>query len=83
MNVDDQINEILISTLQLADRRVRLTESSGLLGVMPELDSMAVVSIIGEIEERFGIVVEDDEIDASTFQTVGTLTAFVRRKLGS
>ena len=30
-------------------------------GDLPEFDSMAIVSIITEIEENFGFVAEDDE----------------------
>ncbi len=43
---------------------------------------MAVVGLINMMEERFGFVVEDDEIDGSTFATVGSLVDFVNGKLG-
>lgn len=43
---------------------------------------MAVVGVINLIEERFGFVVEDDEIDGSSFASVGTLVEFVEGKLG-
>lgn len=52
-----------------------------LLGAVPELDSMAVVGLINMMEEHFGFIVEDDEIDGSAFATVGTLTDFVQGKL--
>jgi acyl carrier protein len=42
---------------------------------------MAVVGLINMMEERFGFVVEDDEIDGSTFATVGSLVDFVDGKL--
>jgi acyl carrier protein len=42
---------------------------------------MAVVNLIAALEEHFGISVDDDEISATTFETVGSLTAFVRQKL--
>jgi acyl carrier protein len=41
---------------------------------------MAVVSLIGALEERFGIEVDDDDISASTFETLGSLAAFVEQK---
>jgi acyl carrier protein len=44
---------------------------------------MAVVNLITALEEHFGIVVEDDEIGASTFETLGTLAAFVQQKTGA
>jgi acyl carrier protein len=58
-----------------------MTADTALLGAVPELDSMAVVSVITTLEERFGFAVADDEIDGSTFATVGSLVGFVQRKL--
>lgn len=58
-----------------------LASDTPLLGAIPEFDSMAVVSIITALEDQFGFAVDDDEIDASVFETVGTLVAFVEGKL--
>ena len=58
-----------------------LRPESALLGSVAELDSMAVVGILTAIEERFGIVVNDDDVDGSTFATVSSLVGFVRSKL--
>jgi acyl carrier protein len=51
------------------------------MGSVAELDSMAVVSILTALEDRFGFVVDDDEIDGRTFASVASLTAFVKSKL--
>jgi acyl carrier protein len=48
---------------------------------VPELDSMAVASVLTSLEERFGFTIHDDEIDGSTFETVGSLVSYVRGKL--
>lgn len=53
-----------------------------LLGAVPELDSMAVVTLITTMEDRFGISVEDDEISGETFASVGSLADFVANKMG-
>jgi acyl carrier protein len=42
---------------------------------------MAVVNLLTALEEHFGFSVDDDEIDASTFASVGSLRAFVAHKL--
>ena len=76
----DEVKTILIDVLGLGDAGQRLDADSPLLGSLPELDSMAVVSVIGALEERFGIVVDDDDISASTFETLGSLAAFVAEK---
>ena len=67
--------------LNLCGQPDELTISSPLLGAIPELDSMAVVSIITALEEDFGFVIDDDEISADSFETLGSLVAFVERKL--
>lgn len=58
-----------------------LKPDTTLLGAIPEFDSMAVVTIITALEDQFGFTVDDDEIDASIFETVGSLVAFVEGKL--
>jgi acyl carrier protein len=58
-----------------------LERGTALLGNLPELDSMAVVSVITALEERYGFTVNDDEISAETFATLGSLVDFVERKL--
>ena len=77
----DDIREILRDTLQLGPRADRLTESSALLGAIPEFDSMAVVTVLTMVEDQFGITIEDDEVSAEIFETVGTLAGFVHRKV--
>jgi acyl carrier protein len=57
-----------------------MSADTPLLGSLPELDSMAVVSLIGALEDHFGIAVDDDDISASTFATLGSLAAFVEQK---
>ena len=77
----DEIRNILDSTLGLNGRAQKFDRNTALLGNIPEFDSMAVVTVITSIEEQFGIVVDDDEVDAETFETVGTLVDFVDQKL--
>ena len=77
----DDVKNILADVLSLGDAKDSLTADSALLGSIPELDSMAVVNLITALEEHFGIVIDDDEISATTFETLGSLTAFVQQKL--
>lgn len=78
----EEIKTILADVLSLdSAAKAALTEQSTLLGSIPELDSMAVVNLITALEEQFGIVVDDDEISATTFETLGSLNAFVQQKL--
>lgn len=58
-----------------------LTVESGLFGHLPELDSMAVAGLLTEIEDRFDIVIEDDDVDGEMLEAFGGLLAFVEAKL--
>ena len=77
----EEVKSILSDVLSLGERKNFLREDSILLGNIPELDSIAVVNVITALEEHFGITVDDDEISARTFETVGSLTRFVEQKL--
>ena len=76
----DQIRHLIGDILELGDRTKTLTADTALLGNLPELDSMAVVAVITELEQRFDIIVEDDDIGAETFETLGSLVDFVEHK---
>ena len=77
----DEVRDILSDVLSLGERKSFLKADSGLLGSIPELDSMAVVNVITALEEHFGFTVNDDAIRAKTFETLGSLTYFVEQKL--
>ena len=83
MNVEQEVLRVLDEVLSLAGRSATFTRDTHLLGAIPELDSMAVVSLLTTLEERLGIAVDDGDIDGSTFATVGSLVDFVTAQLGS
>ena len=77
----DRVRQVLSSVLNLGNRIDQLEADSRLLGEIPEFDSMAVVGVITSLEEQFGILVDDDDISAETFESLGTLANFVESKL--
>lgn len=81
MSTIDEVKQILSDNLQLNGNIMIYTADTVLLGGIPEFDSMAVVGVITAIEDNFGIIVDDDEIDADTFQTIGSLVEFIESKL--
>ena len=66
--------------LGLEDRADQLDADTPLLGSLPELDSMAVAELIVELEHHFDIIVDDGDITAEMFETLGSLAAFVDSK---
>ncbi|MGH8501160.1 MAG: acyl carrier protein [Gammaproteobacteria bacterium] len=81
MSVTNEVKHILGGTLMLGARTAGLVETTQLLGALPELDSMAVVAVITALEDHFGFTIDDDEINAETFKTMGSLSRFVEHKL--
>jgi acyl carrier protein len=81
LDTKNEVLSILDEVLSLGGAAARFELDTALLGALPDLDSMAVVGLINMMEERFGFIVEDDEIDGSTFATVGSLVDFVNGKL--
>lgn len=70
-----QLNTLLADILELDTSR--FDKDTELLGALPEFDSMAVIKIITAMEDLFGIDVDDDDIEASMFETVGTLMDYI------
>jgi acyl carrier protein len=79
---DRTLRQVLADVLGLAPGRVAaFTDRTGLFGHLPELDSMAVAGLLTEIEDRLGIVIEDDEVDGEMLESYGALLGFVEAKL--
>jgi acyl carrier protein len=80
MDIRKEVLSILDECLSLKGRALAFTDDTPLLGAIPELDSMAVISVITQLEERLDIAVDDDEIDGATFANVGALVGFATEK---
>ena len=81
-DTDQTLRSVLQDCLGLSrDRVARFDDDTGLFGHLPELDSMAVAGLLTEIEDRLGIVIEDDEVDGEMLGSYGALKRFVEAKL--
>lgn len=79
--VDRTLRAVLVDVLGLPEQRVAgFTETSALFGALPEFDSMAVAGLLTELEERLGISIDDDDIDADMLETFGSLLTFAKAK---
>ena len=59
-----------------------LDPNAPLTAVFPTLDSLAILELIVDLERRFEISVEDEDVTAETFDSLASLTEFVRAKRG-
>ena len=79
--VDATLRAVLRDVLGLSEARAAaFDETTPLFGALPELDSMAVAGVLTEIEDRLGILIEDDEVDGEMLETYGALLRFCADK---
>jgi acyl carrier protein len=79
--VEETVRGVLRDVLGIsAERAAAFDEATPLFGALPELDSMAVAGVLTEIEDRLGIVIEDDEVDGDMLETFGALARFAASK---
>lgn len=74
------LSTLLDQSLGLNGRARGFNAATPLLGSVPELDSIGVVTVLTALEERYGFTADDDEISGATFATVGSLLDFVQSK---
>lgn len=79
--VDQSLRQILVDVLGLGSEQVAgFGPETGLFGYLPELDSMAVATLLTEMEDRLHIVIEDDEVDGELLESYGALLTFAEAK---
>ncbi|MGH6730109.1 MAG: acyl carrier protein [Sphingomicrobium sp.] len=78
--VEDTVRALLVDTLGLSKSRVaKFTDETELFGALPEFDSMAVATLLTELEDRLGILIEDDDVEAEDLMSFGRLLGLAKR----
>jgi len=71
------VRAVLRDVLGISAARVAgFTDDTPLFGALPEFDSLAVASVLTELEDRLGILIEDDDVDGDMLATFGALARF-------
>jgi acyl carrier protein len=80
VDVEVELRALLADVLGLARDQVSgFADSTALFGALPEFDSMAVATFLTALEERFAVLIEDDDVEAEDFASFGSLREFVER----
>ncbi len=80
--IEDIVRSILSDMLGLSAAQVAAMDNdTELFGALPELDSMAVAGLLTEMEDRLGIIIDDDDVDGELFETFGNLVDFAKAKV--
>ncbi|OYY78705.1 MAG: acyl carrier protein [Sphingomonas sp. 28-62-20] len=81
--VEDTVRAVLRDVLAISeDRMAAFGDETELFGALPEFDSLAVAGVLTELEDRLGILIEDDEVDGDMLATFGALTRFAVARVG-
>ena len=75
----DRVKVVIVKTLGIQDRADTLEGSTELFGSLPELDSMAVVTLAVNLEREFDFEIDDEDFTGEVFETIGTLAEFVEQ----
>ena len=73
----EAVKAVLVDTLGIESEADAIGATTPLLGSLPELDSMAVLELVLALEERFGIMIEGEDVTAEVFETLASITAFI------
>lgn len=76
----NDIRALLGEVLGLGDSLEGLGAEAALLGAIPEFDSLAVVQLLEALQSRYGIAIDEAELDVSDFETLGSLQQMVERQ---
>jgi acyl carrier protein len=80
--VSDVVRAVLRDVLSIdAARADAFHADMPLFGALPELDSMAVAGLLTEMEDRLGIIIDDDDVDGDLLATFGSLTEYAIGKV--
>ena len=77
----DLTRNIVRDSLQLGAQADDFDRDTQLLGEIPEFNSLTITSIITAIEDSLDVEVDDADITAEIFETVGSLADFVALKM--
>lgn len=73
----DDVRAVVGQTLGVGERSAGWTPSTELFGSVPELDSLAVVEVLAALEDRFGVMIDGEDLSIDAFATFGSLYEFV------
>ena len=76
--IEEKIKQLLVSELNVSPAIVKEIDSSTpLLGRGIGIDSVEAMALVVTLEEKFGIVIPDDELTVDLFKSISTLTSYI------
>lgn len=82
MDIEVQIRDYIAKNLLFSDDGFPYGDDVSFLdeGIV---DSIGVMELVGFVEEKFGVKVDDLDVTPENFDSVEKMTAYIHRKTGS
>ncbi len=77
--ISDRIRDYINSELMLEDSSASLSDDTPLLAGV--IDSLGLMQLISFIEEEFDVAIDDAEVTATNFRTVGDIQRLIDQKV--
>lgn len=79
MNTKSAIERFIVDEIMIGGKQEKIEPDQSLLdsGI---LDSLALLRLIGYIEDHFGVTIDDSEVVPENFETINDITAIIERK---
>jgi acyl carrier protein len=77
-DIRSKVREFIASEIMYEEDASTLTEDTPLIGGI--MDSLGLMQLVNFIEEEFGVTIEDLEVTADNFQTIGDIDRLVTSK---
>lgn len=79
MSIQEQLTTYLVEECLQRRDGYRLAADELLLG-HGVIDSLQLLQLTQFIEDRFGVIIDDEDLVMDNFRTIGHITAFIERK---
>ena len=77
--ISDRIRDFVSSELMFEDSSAALSDDTPLLSGV--IDSLGLMQLISFIEEEFDVAIDDAEVTATNFRTVGDIQRLIEQKV--
>jgi len=81
IDIEKTIREFLMAELKEQGFHEDIRDDESLLDAKI-MDSLGILTTISFLEEKFGIISDEDELDPKNFKSVIAISKFVKKKLG-
>jgi len=82
LNIDEIIRQFLIVNLISFDEDPKIEDDENIFE-SGFVDSTLAMQLINFIEEKFKIIIKDDDLDLVNFSTINRIVQFIERKRNS